>query len=36
LLRGCVVWYLGGGVEGVGVVTLGDVGGSVRRVFTFL
>jgi len=36
LLRGCGVWYVGGGVEGVGVVTLGAGGGGVESIFTFL
>ena len=37
MLRGCVVWYVGGGVEGVGVVTLGNVGvgGGNRAIYFF-
>jgi hypothetical protein len=38
LLRGCVIWYVEGGVEGVGDVALGivGVGGDVRSTFTFV
>jgi len=36
LLRGYGVWYVGGGVEGVGVVTLGDGGGGDKSIFIFL
>ena len=35
MLRGCGVWYVGGGVEGVGVVTLGDGGRGVKSIFIF-